>query len=247
LAFLDVTNGPFWRKLSEPFIIVLVEPFHVIRDAKDLSPDQKLALESLLGRAISEDECVSVRALPPAPEWLQKAWRGANERGLDRLTPDDIQAEIDEYRRERRRTSSRRRAVIRAVIDTNVLVSALINKAGNEALIVLAIDQRLITRCFSDEILDEYAEVLARPKFSFAADEIHGLIGLLKRSGEAVSSGPMSATLPDPGDAKFLVCAQTAKADLIVTGNKKHFPQQACEPIEILRAVELLDRMTFEL
>jgi hypothetical protein len=72
----------------------------MVRNAKDLSPDQKLAIESLLGWVISQDECVSVRTMPPAPDWLEKAWKGAKERGLDRVTPDEIQAEIDSYRRE---------------------------------------------------------------------------------------------------------------------------------------------------
>jgi len=58
--------------------------------------------------------------------------------------------------------------VIRAVIDTNVLVSALISPSGNEALVLLAVRQALITPCFSQDIVREYTEVLARPKFSFA-------------------------------------------------------------------------------
>ena len=55
--------------------------------------------------------------------------------------------------------------MIRAVIDTNIIVSALIMASGNEALIVLAAKQGLITPCLSEEICDEYAGVLARPKF----------------------------------------------------------------------------------
>jgi hypothetical protein len=78
----------------------------MIRNTKDLSPDQKLAIESLLGHALAEDECVSVRSMPRAPDWLQKAWRGAKDRGLDRLTTDEIQDEIDAYRREQRQPSS---------------------------------------------------------------------------------------------------------------------------------------------
>jgi putative PIN family toxin of toxin-antitoxin system len=62
--------------------------------------------------------------------------------------------------------------VIRAVIDTNVVVSGLLARAGNEALILLAIHQGLVRPCFSEEILEEYAGVLARPKFAFPADEI---------------------------------------------------------------------------
>ena len=57
--------------------------------------------------------------------------------------------------------------MIRVVVDTNVLVSAMIKSSGNEALLVLAVSQGLITPCLSDEICEEYCGVLARPKFGF--------------------------------------------------------------------------------
>ncbi len=76
--------------------------------------------------------------------------------------------------------------MIRAVLDTNLLVSALISPAGNEALILLAVRQGLVKASFSEEILQEYAEVLARPKFAFPADEIEALIALLRTQGEEV-------------------------------------------------------------
>ena len=62
--------------------------------------------------------------------------------------------------------------MIRAVIDTNVLVSGLLSPAGKEALILLAIHQGLVHPCFSEEILEEYAAVLARP---FARDSHESL------------------------------------------------------------------------
>ena len=136
--------------------------------------------------------------------------------------------------------------MIRAVIDTNVLVSALISPSGNEALIVLAVSQGLLTACVSREILQEYAEVLARPKFSFRQDEIGSLLQLLNSNGENTVPEPLSLTLPDPEDRKFLACAKTASADFIVTGNKRHFPQNICGEVEVLNASELLDRMTFD-
>jgi hypothetical protein len=66
------------------------------RKAKDLSPDQKLAIESLLGRAIAENEEITIRTTtsPSAPEWLQASWESAIERGLDRLSMEEIDAEI---------------------------------------------------------------------------------------------------------------------------------------------------------
>ena len=62
--------------------------------------------------------------------------------------------------------------MIRAVIDTNVLVSGLLSPAGNEALILLAIHQGLVHPCFSEEILEEYAAVLAKPKFSVPSSRV---------------------------------------------------------------------------
>ena len=73
----------------------------MIHKAKDLSPDQKMAIESLLGRSIAEDEAISIRALASAPEWLQHSWETAKRAGLDRLSIEEIDAEIDAARKAR--------------------------------------------------------------------------------------------------------------------------------------------------
>jgi hypothetical protein len=51
----------------------------MIHKAKDLSPDQKMAIESLLGRSVAEDEAISIRAIASAsaPGWLQESWESA--------------------------------------------------------------------------------------------------------------------------------------------------------------------------
>jgi putative PIN family toxin of toxin-antitoxin system len=74
--------------------------------------------------------------------------------------------------------------VIRAVIDTNVLVSAMISSAGNEALLLMAINQGLVTPYFSPEILNEYSDVLLRPRFGFPAKEVDALLDMLRRTGQ---------------------------------------------------------------
>jgi uncharacterized protein len=138
--------------------------------------------------------------------------------------------------------------MIRAIIDTNVFVSALLSPLGNEAIIVLAIQQGLIKPYFSDEMLEEYVEVLARPKFSFPSDEIRALIDLIRNHGEQVShSQTLSLHSPDPADDKFLACALTAAVDFIVTGNKRDFPPEVCRTIRVVSAGELLERITFEM
>lgn len=48
-----------------------------------------------------------IRTAAPPPDWLQKAWAGAKRRGLDRLTLDEINAEIDAHRREKKPAARR--------------------------------------------------------------------------------------------------------------------------------------------
>jgi putative PIN family toxin of toxin-antitoxin system len=113
--------------------------------------------------------------------------------------------------------------VIRAVIDTNVLVSGLLSPSGNEALIVLAIHQGLVRPCFMEEIVEEYSEGLARPKFAFPSDEIAALIAMLRRTGELFDPEASSVASPDPGDTRFLQCARAAQADFIVQREQAPF------------------------
>jgi hypothetical protein len=75
----------------------------MIHSVKDLSPEQKLAIEGLLGRPISEDEQVSVRTLPASPEWLMSIQQDARKKGTDKLTMEEIDAETTAARRERRK------------------------------------------------------------------------------------------------------------------------------------------------
>ena len=137
--------------------------------------------------------------------------------------------------------------MIRAVIDTNVLVSGLLRSSGNEALIILAVHQGLIRPCLSAAIIDEYAAVLARPKFSFPVEEIEALIAMLKDNGELFEPENTAAASPDPADTKFLQCAQAAEAEFIITGNKRDFPHSAYGPTRIVGAGELLDRIAREI
>jgi uncharacterized protein len=90
--------------------------------------------------------------------------------------------------------------VIRAVIDTNVLISGLISSTGNEALILLAINQGLVRPCLSEEILAEYAAVLARPKFSFPPHEINAALAMFRSKGELFELDVSAAASTDPTD-----------------------------------------------
>jgi len=76
----------------------------VIYQGKDLSADQRTALERLLGRPVQDEETISVRSISAAsaPEWLQESWDSAEQFGLDRLSMEQIDVEIEAARSSRR-------------------------------------------------------------------------------------------------------------------------------------------------
>jgi len=112
---------------------------------------------------------------------------------------------------------------VRLVLDTNVVVSALLSPRGAPGRVldqVLAGDHVLL---LDDRIRAEYAEVLARPKFAFAAHDVATLLAYLAAWGEPVVAEPVRVQLPDPDDLPFVEVALTGRADALVTGNPRHY------------------------
>lgn len=115
-----------------------------------------------------------------------------------------------------------------AVIDTNVLVSALLS--SNENAATVQIIQRLyegnIIPVFSDEILAEYNEVLRRKKFHFSEELICTLLNTMISIGKRIVPSPSGEILPDIKDLPFyeVVLEKQAEDAYLVTGNIKHFP-----------------------
>jgi predicted nucleic acid-binding protein len=82
------------------------------------------------------------------------------------------------------------------------LCPALLSHAGNEALIILAVNQGLLTPCLSEEIIADYANVLARPKCAFPPREIDALITMLRREGELFELYVLVPARGWPGQAR---------------------------------------------
>ena len=114
--------------------------------------------------------------------------------------------------------------MIRAVLDTNVVVSAHLNPEGNEAVILeLALAGRF--RFYvSSELLEEYEGVLRRERFGLDARDIAQSVRLLRRHAERVPPRRKLHVTRDPRDNMILECALEARADYVVTGNLRHFP-----------------------
>ena len=114
---------------------------------------------------------------------------------------------------------------IKAVIDTNVLVSSFISKNPNSPTvrIIKAIAEGIFIPIYSDDILFEYEEVLGRGHFNLDPSAISILIQRIKEIGEAVSPIDSEEDFPDPDDKVFFCTALAGDAKL-VTGNIKHYP-----------------------
>jgi len=129
------------------------------------------------------------------------------------------------------------------VIDTNVLISALLSKHSDAATVQVlnAVFDGTIIPVFNDEILAEYDNVLHRPKFKFSDTNIQLLLDTIKTYGVFVKQLITNEILPDPKDLVFyeVVMAKQDENAYLVTGNSKHFPKKPC----IVTPNELLDIM----
>jgi len=126
------------------------------------------------------------------------------------------------------------------ILDTNVVVSAILKPAGLErASLVFALTApaRLYV---SREILEEYEPVLHRPRLRLSDSRLGEVLDLLKSRAVLVTPSRRIQVTPDPDDNIFLECAEEARADYLVTGNKRHFPR-FWKSTKIVNAREFLE------
>ncbi len=116
-----------------------------------------------------------------------------------------------------------------AVIDTNVIVSALLAKHPDSApvQVIEQVFDRVIVPMFNDEILSEYKEVLKRPKFLFAEDSVYDMLGAIIEAGVAFERAESVEVFPDPKDVVFYEVAISRNDSYLITGNIKHFPAKS--------------------
>ena len=114
---------------------------------------------------------------------------------------------------------------LRLVIDTNVLVSAAIKPAGLQRTVLLLGITKPARLYVSRPILEEYSEVLSRPELRIRKGLSQQLLQFIKNHCYTVPPTRLLEVTSDPDDNMFLECADTARADYLVTGNQKHFPR----------------------
>jgi putative PIN family toxin of toxin-antitoxin system len=136
---------------------------------------------------------------------------------------------------------------VRAVIDTGVLVSALIHPQGTTGEVLHALRDGRFTAVYSTDILVEIIDVLGRPalrtKYHIEPDDIIIVVNLIRLRGDLVVPQRKVAVCRDPKDDKFLEAALAAKADCIVSGDGDLLALTHFEDIPILRPAEFLARL----
>jgi predicted nucleic acid-binding protein len=135
-----------------------------------------------------------------------------------------------------------------AVIDTNVIVSALFSRDGtsNPARVIGAMLSGTITPLYNDGILAEYRSVLCRPKFPFDEILIDTVVSSVQDFGlNTTRTTTIDEVFPDPDDIVFYEVKMSVDDAFLVTGNIKHFPKKPfvvtpAEMVEILKKKGLI-------
>ena len=137
--------------------------------------------------------------------------------------------------------------MIKAVIDTNVIVSAYITKNLEAATskVLEAVMQCKLIPIFNDQILNEYSEVLHRKKFGIPESLVKWILDKIITNGVRGERVLSDEFFPDPKDVVFYEVALSKEDAYLVTGNTKHFPKKPivvtpAEMLEVLRSEGLL-------
>lgn len=137
--------------------------------------------------------------------------------------------------------------MIYAVIDTNVVVSAALSRLRSDANTAKVLEYTFsgrVTPVYNEEIIDEYTEVLSRPKFGFDRKLVELLVDHIRRVGISSDRLNSDEDFPDKDDIVFyeVTLSQLSRDEhtYLVTGNIRHFPAQSfvVTPKEFVEIVE---------
>ena len=131
---------------------------------------------------------------------------------------------------------------MKVVLDTNVLVSGMMTKGPACATILDLLSDDRIIAVLDGRMMNEYRRVCAEPRLHLDAEAVRDFLHLLDDCAENVTAMPLDADLPDPDDLPFLEVAAEAHA-VLVTGNKKHFPEEAAGAVHVVSPREFLDML----
>lgn len=133
---------------------------------------------------------------------------------------------------------------MKVVIDTNVLVSGLLKPHNHPGAIIRLLAGGKLQAVYDARILSEYWEVLHRPLFGFRPTDVEALLDYVKDSGLLITATPLKIHLSDPDDEPFLEAAMAEPGTILITGNKRHFPREACGKVILYNPAEFMEHLS---
>jgi putative PIN family toxin of toxin-antitoxin system len=135
--------------------------------------------------------------------------------------------------------------LIKAVIDTNVWISALLNPGTARQIVSYLYTGGFQLVC-SGELLAELLRVLSRPKVSatFDQEDVDELLGLIQDKSFFVELQHIAAISRDPKDDMFLACAAASQSDYLVTGDNDLLTLKAHQSTKIVTPRQFLELLT---
>jgi len=131
--------------------------------------------------------------------------------------------------------------VPRAVLDTNVWVSALLWKGNPHKILLMALECK-IEIVTSTDILDEVERVLRLDKFNLDEEEIKGLLKVVYGASKIIDIGEnFDIKIRDVKDKIITDCALNGNADFVVSGDKDLLDLRLVENVRIVNPKEFLD------
>jgi putative PIN family toxin of toxin-antitoxin system len=135
--------------------------------------------------------------------------------------------------------------MVRAVIDTNVLVSALIHDGKPRKLILELLNKHTVI--LSRQMLAELADVAGRDKFNITGSQVERFLSIMVKMAKIVPDNTLFKEVAfDPDDDVVLNAAYTGKADYIVTGDKHLLTLNNFKKTKIVTVNQMLEILTMQ-
>lgn len=129
---------------------------------------------------------------------------------------------------------------MRLVIDCNVVVSAALTPGTSRRVVIEAVRSHTILICA--EVVSEYRLVATRPKFRNCRHILDEIISTIEAVGVEVPAPATQVVLPDPDDVIYLATAVVGRADVLITGNTRHFTGHLGDDLQLPTPRQFLDR-----
>jgi len=115
---------------------------------------------------------------------------------------------------------------LKVVLDTNIIISALLSPQGFSAKLLNLVFNKNMTIVYDNNIFVEYLELLNSDKFMLNKESVNFIIDFISKEGDYVMAKYQNIQFIDEDDKSFYDVYKGGDADYLITGNKKHFPKE---------------------